>query len=66
MFPEPQTIQEYQAELLRAWGALARLDDRTREAEISLIEVSNALQEGIAKLRAARRVLERIKNPESQ
>ena len=39
-FPEPTTIPEYQAQLLRAWGAVLRAEDQAREIldEASVIE----------------------------
>ena len=30
-FPEPTSIPEYQAELLRVWGALLRLDTKVKK-----------------------------------
>ena len=40
-FPEPKTIPEYQAQLLRAWGAVLRAEEHARE----ILEEATAIEE---------------------
>lgn len=60
-FPEPKTIPEYQAQLLRAWGAVLRCEDQARALLVELKEMKVQVNLAVERAEKLVKVIESVK-----
>ena len=61
-FPEPTSIPEYQAELLRAWGAILRVEEMAQKAMTAVHEAEAAMTEARTRVSQLQKAIQGVKN----